>query len=326
MAALFVGHRHDHVDTIDTALTSSNMGMRALKVSVVMLALTAVVEVSIVAFSGSVAVLGDAIHNAGDVLTAIPLGFAFWLQRRPPSRTYTYGYGRAEDLAGVFVCVVIGLSAAATAWVSVARLIHPSSVSHLPLVAVAGVVGFLGNEGVALYRIRIGRRIGSAALVADGLHARADGVTSLAVVAGAVGVSLGWKSADAVVGLLISLAIFNVLRQATRDIIRRLMDGVDGTLVGSIEASLRGTPGVVDVANVRVRWAGHRLEAEATVISEGQLTLTDAHAIAEDAHHRLLHDIPKLSYAHIHSDPVTTEGGSPHDVTEHHFPDSPRGT
>ena len=319
VTSLFVGHRHDHVDTIDSALTSSADGMRALKISVLMLALTAVAEFVIVVFSGSVAVLGDTIHNAGDVLTALPLGFAFWLQRRPPTERYTYGYGRAEDLAGVFVCVIIGVSATVTAWISIARLIHPSRVSHLGLIAAAGVVGFLGNEIVATYRVRVGQRIGSAALVADGMHARADGVTSLAVVLGAAGVAAGWSSADAVVGLVISVIIFNVLRQATRDIVRRLMDSVDPALVDQIDRVLREVPGVEGVTSIRVRWIGHRLEAEATIVSAATLTLNDAHVIAENAHHQLLHDVPRLSYALIHSDPTTDDGSSPHDVTGHHF-------
>jgi cation diffusion facilitator family transporter len=178
-----------------------------------------------------VALLGDTLHNAADALTAVPLGIAFVVGRRPPTRRYTYGYGRAEDLAGVVIVVIIAASSALAAYEAITRLAHPRSVSNLIAVAVAAVIGFAGNELVARYRIRVGRKIGSAALVADGLHARTDGFTSLAVLLGVGGVALGWDWADPVVGLVITVAILAVLRQAAREIYRRLMDAVDPALV-----------------------------------------------------------------------------------------------
>src|SRR5215469_12594588 len=203
-------HSHAHDRAVDPVLGSSAEGLRALWISLAGLAATALAQAVVVALSGSVALLGDALHNSADALTAVPLGFAFLLSRRLPTRRYTYGYGRAEDLAGMVIVAVIVLSSAAAAYAAVGRLLHPHQVTHLPAVAIAAALGFAGNELVARYRIRTGRRIGSAALVADGLHARTDGFTSLAVLAGAGGVAIGWRWADSVVGLLISMAILVV--------------------------------------------------------------------------------------------------------------------
>ena len=182
-------HSHDHDRAVDPVLESSAEGLRTLWISLAGLAATALAQAVVVALSGSVALLGDALHNAADALTAVPLGIAFLLSRRLPTRRYTYGYGRAEDLAGIVIVAVIVLSSAAAAYAAVTRLLHPHPVTHLAAVAAAAAVGFAGNELVARYRISTGRRIGSAALVADGLHARTDGFTSLAVLAGAGGVA-----------------------------------------------------------------------------------------------------------------------------------------
>jgi cation diffusion facilitator family transporter len=187
-------HSHDHDRAVDSVLESSAEGLRTLWISLAGLAATALVQAVVVALSGSVALLGDALHNAADALTAVPLGVAFLLSRHRPTRRYTYGYGRAEDLAGIVIVAVIVLSSAAAAYAAVTRLLHPHPVTHLIAVAVAAVIGFAGNEMVARYRIRTGRRIGSAALVADGLHARTDGFTSLAVLVGAGGIAIGWRA------------------------------------------------------------------------------------------------------------------------------------
>ena len=212
--------------------------------------------------TGSVALLADTIHNFSDALTAVPLWIAFVLGRRAATRRYTYGYGRAEDLAGVFIVAMIALSAVVAGYESIRRLLHPQPVANVGVLIAAGLIGFAGNELVAIYRIRVGRRIGSAALVADGLHARTDGFTSLAVVVGALGVLAGFPLADPIVGLLITVAILFVLKGAARDIYRRLMDAVDPSLVDTAETSLRAVPGVVDVDELRLRWIGHRLRAE----------------------------------------------------------------
>ncbi len=215
-------HRHDHADSLDDAMLADRAGRRALAISLAGLLVTAAVQAVIVAASGSIGLLADTIHNFADALTAVPIGLAFLVARRPATRRYTYGYGRAEDLAGLAVVAVMTASAAIAAWQATERRVH-----ELIWVAAAGFAGFAGNELAAGYRIRVGSRIGSAALVADGHHARTDGFTSLAVVAGAGGVALGWRAADPVVGLLITVAILAVLRGAVRDIYRRLMDAVN---------------------------------------------------------------------------------------------------
>lgn len=316
---LFVPHSHDAQGSLDTELSASAQGMRVLWISLLGLGLTAVVELGITALSGSVALLGDAVHNVADALTAFPLALAFWLGRRPATRRYTYGFARAEDLAGIFIVAVVAASTAYAAVVSIERLIHPTAIHRAGLVAVAGLVGFVGNELVAHYRIRVGRRIGSAALVADGRHARTDGLTSLAVVAGAFGVAVGFPRADAVMGLVITLALLGVLRTTARDIFRRLMDSVDPELVDQVERVLAGVDGVDQVERVRIRWVGHQLQAEATIVSDAQLTLAAAHAIAERAHHQLLHEVPRLTEALIHSDPGTGGRAMGHELTAHHF-------
>src|SRR5215207_3311574 len=236
------GHSHDASDQIDDALEANAAGRRALLISLVGLGLTAALQAVVVLLSGSVALLGDTLHNLADALTAVPLLAAFALARRPANKRYTYGYGRAEDLAGLFIVAMIALSAGLAAYQAIERLLHPRDVTHLWAVAGAGLIGFLGNELVARYRIRVGRRIGSAALVADGLHARTDGFTSLAVLLGAGGVAVGWRWADPVVGLLITVVILFVLKDAAREVYRRLMDAVDPALVDQVETTLRGTP------------------------------------------------------------------------------------
>ena len=317
LAETFRPHSHDSADSVDSALESSALGIRAVKISLLALGVTAVAQAVIVAVTGSVALLADTIHNFSDALTAIPLWIAFALSRRRPTRAYTYGYGRAENLAGIFIVAMIALSGMVAGYESVRKLIDPQPISYPWVVVAAGLIGFAGNELVALYRIRVGRQIGSAALVADGLHARTDGFTSLAVMIGAFGVMLGFPLADPIVGLLITVAILLVLRDAARDVYRRLMDAVDPELTTTAEDTLRDTDGVRDIEQVRLRWIGHRLRAEAGIVVDGVLDIVAAHAIATDAHHRLLHAIPKLVGATVHVSP-SDEGGDQHQVLAHH--------
>src|SRR6266568_1032307 len=260
--------------------------------------------------------LGDALHNSADALTAVPLGIAFLLSRRRPTRRYTYGYGRAEDLAGIVIVAVIVLSSAAAAYAAISRLLHPHQVTHLTAVAIAAAVGFAGNELVARYRIRTGRRIGSAALVADGLHARTDGFTSLAVLAGAGGVAIGWRWADPVVGLLITAAIGVVGWQAAREVGRRLMDSVDPALTEQAEATLRATPGVLAVGRVRMRWVGRAIRAECEISVDPACSVVQAHDIAVGAEHALIHAIPRLAAASVHADPL--DGADHHAILADH--------
>jgi cation diffusion facilitator family transporter len=303
-------HSHSHDGVVDEVLQSSAEGMRTLWISLAGLGATALGQAVVVALSGSVALLGDALHNSADALTAVPLGLAFMLSRRRPNRRYTYGYGRAEDLAGMVIVAVIVLSSAAAAFAAVSRLLHPHPVTHLIAVAVAAALGFAGNELVASYRIRTGRRIGSAALVADGLHARTDGFTSLAVLAGAGGVAIGWRWADPMVGLLITVAILVVGWQAAREVGRRLMDSVDPALTEQAEATLRATPGVLDAGQIRLRWVGRTLRAECQISVDPLCSVVQAHDIAVSAEHGLIHAVPRLAAATVHADPL--------DGTDHH--------
>lgn len=301
---IFAPHSHDAADSIDDALEASAVGIRAVKISLAVLGLTALLQVLVVVVSGSVALAADTIHNFSDALTAVPLWIAFALGRRAATRRYTYGFGRAEDLAGLFVVAMIALSALIAGYEAVRRLVQPVPIEHLGWVALAGLIGFLGNETVALYRIRVGRRIGSAALVADGLHARTDGFTSLAVLLGAAGVALGFPQADPIVGLLITLAILAVLRTAARDVFHRLMDGVEPALVADAERALVAEPGVEGVRSLRMRWIGHRLHADVEIDVVPTITLADAHRLAHEAEHTLTHAVPKLDTALVHAYPA----------------------
>jgi cation diffusion facilitator family transporter len=297
-----LGHHHGHHD--DGAIADSAAGIRAVKVSLIVLGLTAGAQVAVLLVSGSVALFADTVHNFSDALTAVPLWIAFAMSRRSATRRYTYGFGRVEDLAGLFVLLVIAVSAAVAAIEAVRRLVDPVPLSHLAWVAAAGVIGFVGNEMVAVYRIRVGKRIGSAALRADGMHARTDGLTSLGVVGGAVGVALGFPLADPIVGLVIACAIGAMLVVAARDVFRRLLDGVDPELVVTAQRVLAERSDVRAVRQVRMRWVGHRLEADVELDVESRLTLAEAHRLAHDAEHELSHAIPKLSHATVHAYPA----------------------
>nr|WP_107121133.1 cation diffusion facilitator family transporter [Streptomyces griseorubiginosus] len=318
---LLTPHSHETADKLDSALESSARGMRALWVSLAVLGVTALAQAVVVVVSGSVALLGDTVHNAADALTAVPLGIAFVLGRRAATRRFTYGYGRAEDLAGIAIVLTIAASAAFAGWAAVDRLLDPRPVAHVPAVAVAALLGFAGNEWVARYRIRVGRDIGSAALVADGLHARTDGFTSLAVLIGAGGSALGWQLADPIVGLAITAAIALVLRDAAREVFRRVMDAVDPALVDRAESALRTVEGVRAVGELRLRWIGHRLRAEVAVVVDGEMTVRQSHAVAVEAEHALLHAVPRLTAALVHADPAPVPGETdPHHALAHHAP------
>lgn len=311
-------HSHDAADSVDAALEASAEGIRTLRTSLVVLLATAGLQAVVVVASGSVALLADTVHNVSDALTAVPLWIAFLAGRRTASRRYTYGYGRAEDLAGLFIVAMIALSAVVSGLESVRRLLDPQPIDHIGAVVAAGLIGFAGNEIVAVHRIRTGRRIGSAALVADGLHARTDGFTSLAVVVGGLGVLAGFPLADPIVGIAITIAILAVLRSAAVQVYRRLMDGVDPELVDAAEAALHATPGVWRIESLRLRWVGHRVRAETGIVVDHRLGIVDAHAIAVDAHHRLLHDVPRLVDATVHVSPAAAAGRDHHAALAHH--------
>jgi cation diffusion facilitator family transporter len=286
---LFVPHSHDSADSVDEAMESSAKGIRALKISLTVLAVTSVLQLVIFLFSGSVALLADTIHNFSDALTAVPLWVAFALSRRSVTRTYNHGFGRVEDLAGLFIIAVVALSAVVAAVESVMRMLQPQPLHNLGWVLAAGLVGFAGNEIVAVYRIRVGKDIGSAALVADGVHARTDGFTSLAVVAGVIGVWLGFPLADPIIGILISITIFVLLWGTARDIGRRLLDGVDPALLDRTEAAIK--PLAPSSSAVRLRWSGHRLHVEIHIPAEPDWKMADLARLTKDLEDAVRRDI-----------------------------------
>ena len=300
---LFVPHSHDPAGRLDPTMESNREGMRALWISLIVLGATALTQAVVVFLSGSVALLSDTLHNVADALTALPVGIAFLLGRRRATRRFTYGFGRAEDIAGIVVVLVISGSALAAAVESVRRLTEPTEMAYLPAVATAAVIGFLGNEIAAQVRIRTGRRIGSAVLVADGFHARADSLTSLAVLLSVAGSALGLSWADPAVGLTISAAIMVVTYSAAKQVVTRLMDAVDPTLVDRAGRVLRDTEGVEAVDQIRMRWIGHALHSEVDLAVGQTLSLRDAHAVAHHAELRLCKEIPRMASATVHVHP-----------------------
>jgi cation diffusion facilitator family transporter len=310
------GHSHTH-GAVDPSIATSERGIWAIKWSLVVLSATAVLQLVVVLMSGSVALLSDTIHNFGDAATAIPLGIAFALTRMGVSKRFTFGYGRVEDLAGVAIVLIILFSAVVAGYQAVERLLNPQPVGFLWAVAAASLVGFMGNEAVAVFRIRVGREIGSAALVADGYHARTDGWTSLAVLLGAVGVWLGYPLADPIVGLLIAAAILVIVWQSGKAVFTRLLDGVEPEAIEEIRHTASRVPGVRDVSEVRARWLGRRLHAEVNVAVDPDLSVSEGHAIARELNHQLLHHLSYLSGAVIHVDPVQEAGEEHHRVAAH---------
>ncbi|MGE0826118.1 MAG: cation diffusion facilitator family transporter [Candidatus Binatia bacterium] len=311
------GH-HGHIHgAVDHAILTTDRGIWALKWSLLGLSATALFQIAIVWLSGSVALLADTIHNFGDAATAIPLWVAFRLARWSPSRRFTYGYGRVEDLAGMTVVLTILFSAIVAGYESIERFFHPQEVGQLWAVVVASVIGFLGNEAVAILRIKVGKEIGSAALVADGDHARVDGLTSLAVLFGAGGVWLGYPLADPLIGLLITVVILRIVWESGKAVFTRLLDGVDPEVVDEIKNTATHIPGVRDVTEVRVRWLGHRLHAEVNVAVDATLSVQEGHATAKEVRHQLLHHVQHLFDATIHIDPVTASGEKHHRLGEH---------
>ena len=249
------------------------------------------------------ALFADAIHNAADAATAIPLWIAFILARRHPSHRFTYGYGRVEDVAGVMIVLIIFLSAVVAGYESINRLLRPQPVEHLWAVATAALIGFAGNELVAIFRIRVGKRINSAALVADGHHARMDGLTSLGVLFSAMGVWLGYPLADPIIGFLITVAILPIVWESGKAVFTRLLDGVDPEVIEEITHAINHAQGVRNVTEVRLRWSGHRLYAEINLAVSPDLCVAEGHAIAVEVRHQLLHSLPYLSNVTILSTP-----------------------
>ena len=310
-------HGHHVHGRMSFADPSNERGLWAVKLSLFGLLATAMLQVVVVGLSGSVALFADTIHNFGDALTAVPLWIAFRLSRLKPTDRFPYGYGKVEDLAGAAVVLLILFSAVVTGVESIRRMLQPQPVQYLGAVAAAAVIGFLGNELVALFRIRVGQEIHSAALVADGYHARADGLTSLAVLGGAAGVWLGFPLADPLVGLLITGLIVRILWSSAGMVFLRMIDGVDPAIADEIREAAMQVGGVEGVSDVRVRWIGHRLHAEVNLAVGGGLSVQEAHTLAQEARHAILHQLPHFSNAILDVDPAGSSGEHFHRVENH---------
>lgn len=309
-------HGHSH-GSVDPSVVSSERGIWAVKWSFVALFATALAQAVVVVLSGSVALLSDTIHNFGDAATAVPLWIAFAFAKLGANKRFTLGYGRVEDLAGVLVVLIILFSAVVAGYQAVGRLLNPEPIGLLWAVAAASVVGFVGNEAVAVFRVRVGREIGSAALVADGQHARTDGWTSLAVLLGAIGVWLGYPLADPIVGLVITVAILGIVWQSGKAVFVRLLGGVEPETVDEIRRAARGVEGVGDVSEVRAWWLGHRLRAEVNVAVPAGLSVAEGHAVAREVGNRLTRELRYLDAPVIHVDPLDESGEEHHRVAAH---------
>ena len=321
------GHSHsggDHGHThgvVDATIVTTSRGIWAIKWSFVVLAITALMQLVVVIASGSVALLADTIHNVADATTAIPLWVAFRLVRRRPTKTFTFGYGKVEDLAGILIVLIILASALVAGYEAVDRLLHPQPITLLGWVAVAGLVGFVGNEAVAVLRIRVGRQINSAALIADGYHARVDGLTSLAVVAGALGVWLGFPLADPIIGILITFTIFGIVWQSARSVLTRMLDGVEPGVVNEVIHAGAHVPGIQRLSDVRVRWLGHRMYVQATVHVDAGLTVAQADEIRAGLDRALKDHVPPLADVHIQV--CAGSGDTAEAAAQHHHAPEP---
>jgi cation diffusion facilitator family transporter len=298
------GHQHEHHGphahgVINPSIASTERGIWAVKWSFVILLLTALLQLAVVAASGSIALFADTVHNIGDALTAIPLWIAFMFARLPPTRTFTYGFGRVEDLAGIMVVIIILISAIVAGYEAIDRLFHPKSIALIGWVAVAGIIGFVGNEFVAVLRIRVGRQINSAALAADGYHARTDGLTSLAVVIAAVGVWLGFPLADPIIGLIITAVILGIVWQSGKTVFTRMLDGIDPAVVDEIRNAAEHVAGIEKVVDAKARWLGHKLHADVVIAVRRDMLVEEANRISDAYRAELFEHIPALATAHI---------------------------
>ncbi|SRR6266568_1595460 len=316
-------HGHEH-GRVDADLYGNREGLRAVQISTAGMFAVAAIQFIIAGIGGSAGLFADALHNLGDVLTTVALWIAFVISNRAANQRYTYGYYRTEDLAGIFIVLVIIASAVAGAVESILKLTSGAVPTQLYLSMAAALVGVAGNELLAQYKINVGKRINSIPLIADGQHSRIDGLTSLAAFVGLIGVLLGFPIADPIAGLVITVVILTVVYSTSRSVLQRLLDAVDERVVPSIMDIARGVPGVEGVNDVRARWIGHTLHVIMNVEVDGQLTLLKAHDIAEEVRHRLFHQVKGLSEAIIHTDPHAHADEDYHQVVAHHIQEAQR--
>jgi cation diffusion facilitator family transporter len=311
------GHGHEH-GSVNAELYGNEMGLRAVQISTAGMLLVSLIQFGIAAYGGSAGLFADALHNLGDVFTTVALWIAFALSRRAANQRYTYGYYRAEDLAGIFIVLVIIASAVAGAVESIQKLTSGNVPTQIYLSMAAALVGVAGNELLAQYKISVGRRINSVPLIADGQHSRIDGLTSLAAFVGLIGVALGLPIADPIAGLVITVVIVTVVYSTSRSVLQRILDAVDPNIVSSILRAAGQVPGVQAVTDVRARWVGHTLHTSLNIEVNPDITLAQAHTIAEEVRHHLFHNIKGLSEAIIHTDPYGPNGEY-HTETAHHY-------
>jgi cation diffusion facilitator family transporter len=311
------GHGHEH-GKVDTDLYGNRAGLRAVQISTAGMFLVSAIQFAIAWMGGSAGLFADALHNFGDVFTTIALWIAFVISNRAANQRYTYGYYRSEDLAGIFIVLVIIASATGSAVESIQKLISGNIPTHIYLSMAAALIGVVGNELLAQYKISVGKRINSIALTADGQHSRIDGLTSLAAFAGLVGVKLGFPLADPIAGIVITIVILTVVYSTSRSVLQRLLDAVDPRIVPSIITNALAITGVEAVTDVRARWVGHTLHVVMNIEVDAELTLSKAHAIAEEVRHRLFHNIKGISEVVIHTDPSSASGDH-HQGMAHHI-------
>lgn len=318
---VFHWHGHSHQQNelaADQALLDNKEGVRVLWISLGALLLTSLFQIFIVWISGSVALLADTLHNIGDGLNSIPLLIALYLARKVATRRYTYGFGKAEDVAGIFIVISIAVSAIIVFWESIQKFINLEPMTDLGWVAAAAIIGFLGNEFVAALEIRTGRKIGSAAMVTDGLHARTDGLTSLSVLIAAIGTWLGFPILDPIIGILIGIAILFITRDAIVAMWYRLMDAIEPEYMDLAEEVINRQNNVRKLRRLRIRWVGHRLHSEVVIAVDPELTTVQSHHIAEEVRHELLHQFPTMSDVLIHVDPWSEKQEEHHELTKSH--------
>ena len=311
------GHGHEH-GKVDADLYGNKAGLRAVQISTAGMLLVALIQFAIATIGGSAGLFADALHNLGDVFTTIALWIAFVISNRAANQRYTYGYYRSEDLAGIFIVLVIIASAVAGAVESIQKLTSGNVPTQIYLSMGAALVGVIGNEALAQYKISVGKRINSVPLIADGQHSRIDGLTSLAAFVGLIGVRLGLPIADPIAGIVITVVIVTVVYSTSRSVMQRLLDAVDPRIVPSIMNKAEEVPGVEAVTDVRARWVGHTLHVIMNIEVDPEMTLAKAHAIAEEVRHRLFHSINGISEAIIHTDP-SSESGDHHQSVAHHL-------
>ena len=287
------------------------LAMRAIVVSSAGLLLTSSFELAITVLSGSVALLSDAIHNLGDVFTTVGVYIGFRLSRRSGTTRYPYGFGRAEDLAGIVILLAIWSSAVLAGWQSYEKLVSGRGTSHLALGMVAAVIGIIGNQLVARYKLRVGREIKSAPLLVDARHSWLDTIASAGALAGLIGVAAGLRIADPLAGFAITLLIIHIGVDATRDVARRLMDENDEAVAEAIAHVASHVRGVVRVDDVRARWLGREVEARVRVGLPVETSFTDAHEVAHRVRDAVRRDVPDLRDVVVEPVPAAEASSAP---------------